>query len=83
MTEGHAIAGTGASHPSGDVSRRRFIRSAGLTVAMLAFRSQTQRGLPDYTGLMAGTLISILPMIGLFLVFGRKIVDSIQFQGYR
>jgi len=54
-----------------------------LTVAMLAFRSQSQRGLPDYTGLMAGTLISIIPMLALFLVFGRKIVDSIQFQGYR
>jgi multiple sugar transport system permease protein len=54
-----------------------------VTVAMLAFRSQTQRGLPDYTGLMAGTLISIIPMLALFLIFGRKIVDSIQFQGYR
>lgn len=54
-----------------------------LTVAMLAFRAQTQRGLPDYTGLMAGTLISIIPMLAIFMVFGRKIVDSIQFQGYR
>jgi multiple sugar transport system permease protein len=61
----------------------RIEESTTLTVAMLAFRSQTQRGLPDYTGLMAGTLLSILPMLGLFLVFGRKIVDSIQFQGYR
>lgn len=57
--------------------------STTLTVAMLAFRSQTQSGLPDYTGLMAGTLISVLPMLGLFLIFGRRIVDSIQFQGYR
>ncbi len=54
-----------------------------VTVAMLTFRSQTQAGLPDYTGLMAGTLISILPMLIIFLIFGRKIVDSIQFQGYR
>ena len=54
-----------------------------LTVAMLAFRSQTQSGLPDFTGLMAGTLISIIPLILLFLIFGRRIVDSIKFQGYR
>ncbi|MBX3062258.1 MAG: carbohydrate ABC transporter permease [Anaerolineae bacterium] len=54
-----------------------------VTVAMLAFRAQTQRGLPDYTGLMAGTLISITPMLVIFFIFGRKIVDSIQFQGYR
>jgi len=54
-----------------------------LSVAMLAFRSQTQSGLPDFTGLMAGTLISIIPLIVLFLVFGRRIVDSIRFQGYR
>jgi multiple sugar transport system permease protein len=61
----------------------RIEETTTVTVAMLAFRSQAQRGLPDYTGLMAGTLISILPMLGIFLLFGRKIVDSIQFQGYR
>ncbi len=54
-----------------------------LTVAMLAFRSQSQVGLPDYTGLMAGTLISVVPMLVIFLIFGRRIVDSIQFQGYK
>ncbi len=54
-----------------------------LTVAMMAFRAQTQRGLPDYTGLMAGTLLSIIPILILFLLFGRKLVDSIKFQGYR
>lgn len=61
----------------------RIEETTTVTVAMLAFRSQTQRGLPDYTGLMAGTLISIIPMLVIFLIFGRKIVDSIQFQGYR
>lgn len=61
----------------------RIEETTTVTVAMLTFRSQAQRGLPDYTGLMAGTLISILPMLVIFLVFGRKIVDSIQFQGYR
>jgi multiple sugar transport system permease protein len=61
----------------------RIEETTTLTVAMLAFRSSTQRGLPDYTGLMAGTLISIIPMLTLFMVFGRRIVDSIQFRGYR
>jgi len=61
----------------------RIESSTTMTVAMLAFRAQSQTGLPDYTGLMAGTLISIIPMLALFLVFGRKIVDSIQFTGYR
>ena len=57
--------------------------STTLTVAMLAFRAQAQSGLPDFTGLMAGTLISIIPLLIVFLLFGRKVVDSIQFQGYR
>lgn len=61
----------------------RIEETTTLTVAMLAFRSSTQRGLPDFTGLMAGTLISIIPMLTLFMVFGRRIVDSIQFRGYR
>jgi multiple sugar transport system permease protein len=57
--------------------------STTLTVAMLAFRAQAQTGLPDFTGLMAGTLISIIPLLIMFMIFGRKVVDSIQFQGYR
>ncbi|MBX3080492.1 MAG: carbohydrate ABC transporter permease [Anaerolineae bacterium] len=57
--------------------------STTLTVAMLAFRSQAQTGLPDFTGLMAGTLISVIPLLVVFALFGRKVVDSIQFQGYR
>ncbi len=61
----------------------RIENTTTLTVAMTAFRAQTQRGLPDYTGLMAGTLLSIVPILVLFLVFGRKLVDSIKFQGYR
>ncbi len=61
----------------------RIEETTTLTVAMMAFRAQTQRGLPDYTGLMAGTLLSIIPILILFLLFGRKLVDSIKFQGYR
>jgi len=52
-----------------------------LTVALGIFRSQTPQGAPDWTGLMAGALISAVPVLLLFVFFGRKIVDSIQFSG--
>jgi multiple sugar transport system permease protein len=54
-----------------------------LTVALLVFRAQQQSGVPDFTGMMAGTLISLLPMILVFIVLGRKMVDSIQFSGFK
>jgi len=54
-----------------------------LTVALLVFRAQQQSGIPDFTGMMAGTLISLMPMILVFIVLGRKMVDSIQFSGFR
>jgi multiple sugar transport system permease protein len=52
-----------------------------LTVALGIFRSQTPQGAPDWTGLMAGALIAAVPVLVLFIFFGRKIVDSIQFTG--
>lgn len=54
-----------------------------LTVALGVFRSQTPQGAPDWSGLMAGALLSILPSIVLFTAFGRKAVNSIQFSGYK
>ncbi|MBK8455522.1 MAG: carbohydrate ABC transporter permease [Thiofilum sp.] len=52
-----------------------------LTVALQGFKSQTPQGQPDWTGLMAATAISVLPTIGLLVVFGRNVVESIQFSG--
>ncbi len=54
-----------------------------LTVALNIFKSQTPQGMPDWTGLMAGTVISIVPTIILFVFFGRRVVDSIQFSGFK
>jgi multiple sugar transport system permease protein len=54
-----------------------------LTVALGVFRSQTPQGTPDWTGLMAGAAVSVAPTLLMFIVFGRKIVDSIQFSGLR
>jgi multiple sugar transport system permease protein len=54
-----------------------------LTVALGVFRSQTPQGAPDWSGLMAGTAMAIVPTFLIFLVAGRKILDSIQFTGFK
>jgi multiple sugar transport system permease protein len=54
-----------------------------LTVALGVFRSQTPQGMPDWGGLMAGTTMAIVPTMVLFFVFGRRIVNSINFTGFR
>ena len=53
-----------------------------LPVALLSFRAQQQTGVPDWTGMMAGTLISAIPILVVFVIFGRRMVDSIQFTGF-
>jgi multiple sugar transport system permease protein len=54
-----------------------------LNVAMGIFRSQTPQGVPDWGGLMAGAILSIVPLLFLFAFFGKKIVNSISFSGFR
>jgi multiple sugar transport system permease protein len=54
-----------------------------LTVALGIFRSQTPQGAPDWTGLMAGTTLAIIPTFLIFMLLGRKILDSIQFTGFK
>ena len=54
-----------------------------LTVALGVFRQQTPQGAPDWTGMMSATLVSIIPTLLLFLFFGRKIVNSVQFAGFK
>jgi multiple sugar transport system permease protein len=54
-----------------------------LTVALGIFRSQTPQGSPDWAGLMAATLVATIPILILFMIFGRKIVNSIQFSGIK
>jgi multiple sugar transport system permease protein len=54
-----------------------------LTVALGVFKSQTPQGAPDWAGLMAATLIAALPILLLFLVFGKKVVNSIGFTGIK
>jgi len=54
-----------------------------LTVALAIFRQQTPQGAPDWAGLMAGTTVAIIPTVAIFIFFGRKVVDSIQFSGFK
>ncbi|WES64420.1 carbohydrate ABC transporter permease [Microbacter sp. GSS18] len=54
-----------------------------LTVGLGIFRSQTPQGSPDWAGLMAGSLIAAIPVFILVLVFGRRIVGSIQSSGVK
>lgn len=58
-------------------------RSRVLTLALGVFRSQTPASAPDWPGLMAATLLAALPMLVLFLVFARKIVNSVGFTGIK
>ena len=54
-----------------------------LTVALGVFRAQTPQAGPDWSGLMSATIVSIIPTLILFVFFGRKIVNSVQFAGFK
>jgi multiple sugar transport system permease protein len=54
-----------------------------LTVALGIFRQQTPQGAPDWAGLMAGATVSLIPTLIIFIFFGRKVVNSIQFTGFK
>lgn len=54
-----------------------------LTVALAVFKSQTPQTGPDWSGLMAATLVAALPMLLLFAAFAKRIVNSIGFNGIK
>lgn len=54
-----------------------------LTVALGNFTEQTPQTGPDWSGLMAATLVAALPMLLLFMAFARRIVNSIGFSGIK
>lgn len=54
-----------------------------LTVALGIFRSQTPQGSPDWTALMAAALVAALPIIILFIILGKRIVNSVGFSGIK
>lgn len=54
-----------------------------LTVALGVFRQQGAQNAPDWAGLMAGTTLAIVPVLVLFLAFGKRVINSIGFTGFR
>ncbi len=54
-----------------------------LTLALGTFYASSPTTGPDWPGLMAATLIAAAPMLLLFVVFGRRIVDSIGSTGIK
>jgi multiple sugar transport system permease protein len=57
--------------------------SRTLTVGLGVFKSQKPQAGPDWSGLMAATLVAALPMLILFSVSARRIVNSIGFSGIK
>jgi multiple sugar transport system permease protein len=54
-----------------------------LTVALGVFRSQTPEGSPDWSGLMAATVIAALPVLVMFLLAGKRVINSIGYSGIK
>ncbi|MCP3425388.1 carbohydrate ABC transporter permease [Rothia sp. AR01] len=54
-----------------------------LTVALGVFRAQSPQTGTDWAGLMAATLVAALPMVVLFALFAKRIVNSIGFNGLK
>ena len=55
-----------------------------ITVALNDFKAQTPGATrPDWTGLMTATFVAGVPIMVLFAVLGRKVIDSIQFSGIK
>jgi multiple sugar transport system permease protein len=52
-----------------------------MSVAITAFRQQQAGGTPDWSGLMACTVLGIVPIAILLVLFGRKVVESFQYSG--
>lgn len=54
-----------------------------LTLALAVFKQSSPQASLDWAGLMAATLVAALPMLLLFVVFGRRLVNSIGFAGIK
>jgi ABC-type glycerol-3-phosphate transport system permease component len=54
-----------------------------LTLGLAVFKQSSPQSQPDWAGLMAATIVAALPMLILFMVFGKRIVNSIGFSGLK
>lgn len=54
-----------------------------ITVALSVFQSQSPGTQVDWSGLMAASSLSVIPVALILLVFGRRMVGSIQLTGFK
>jgi multiple sugar transport system permease protein len=54
-----------------------------LTVALGVFLQQSPNTQPDWTGLMAGSTLTVLPVLVLLIFLGRRLVESLNFTGIK
>ncbi|MDR2895651.1 MAG: carbohydrate ABC transporter permease [Propionibacteriaceae bacterium] len=54
-----------------------------VTVALGVYLQQSPNRQPDWTGLMAASTISVIPVIVLLAFLGRRIVESLNFSGIK
>lgn len=54
-----------------------------LTVALGIFLQQSPNTQPDWTGLMAGSTLSVLPVLVLLIFLGKRLVQSLNFTGIK
>jgi len=54
-----------------------------LTAALDIFLQQSPNSSPDWTGLMAASTLTVLPVVLLLVIFGRRMVNAISFTGIK
>ncbi|MEN9687426.1 MAG: hypothetical protein RL381_438 [Actinomycetota bacterium] len=54
-----------------------------LTVGLRIFLAQSPSTAPDWAGLMAATTMTIVPVIIILAIFGKKMIGSIQLTGFK
>ena len=54
-----------------------------VTVALGVYLQQSPNTQPDWTGLMAASTLSVIPVVLLLIFLGRRIVDSLNFSGIK
>ena len=54
-----------------------------LTLGLAVFKQSSPQAAVDWSGLMSATLVAAVPMLLLFMIFGRRIVNSIGFTGIK
>jgi multiple sugar transport system permease protein len=54
-----------------------------LTAALGIFLQQSPNATPDWTGLMAASVLAVIPVALLLVLFGRRLVESLKFTGIK